>query len=697
MAEGARLAQALLRPRAVALVGASGDAKKNTSRPQRYLAKHGYAGTVYPVNPTRKEILGAQAWPDIASLPCPVDNAFIMLPAEAAIDAVAECGKAGIPVATLLADGFAEAGADGAALQARLIETARAGGVRLLGPNSIGIVNPPMGLTLTANAALEAETLPKGRFGVVSHSGSLLGMLLSRGAAHGLGFAGMISLGNEADIGLAEAIDALTEDRDTDAILLYLETVRDPAATAAALRGAYDAGKPVIAFKLGRSEAGQALTVSHTGAIAGSDAMTGAFLRDNGAIRVDMAETLIEAPMLAVGRRPSAQGRVAVMSTTGGGGAMVVDRLGLMGVDLVAPPQALIDRLAAQGIAIGDGLLTDLTLAGTKREVYSAVLTALLNSDHCDAVVAVVGTSAQFQPQHAVQPILDASPAPKPLAVFLTPQADESLRLLAAAGIAAFRTPESCADAVRALVEWRAPRPRPDAPPAGLAEANRLLAAARGPMSEAEAGAVFAALGVGGPTSQTIADPDAPGALAATIGYPVAAKLLSPDIAHKTEAGGVALGIESDAALAAAWAGMRARVAAAHPDARIDGLLLQRMEKGLAEVLVGYRRDPQAGPAVVLGMGGVLAEIYADAAIRLAPVTPDEARAMIDEVRGLALLRGYRNLPEGDLTALAEAVAAVSWLAVAETPVAEAEINPLIVKTAGAGVVAVDGLIRLAT
>ncbi|MHA1569320.1 MAG: acetate--CoA ligase family protein, partial [Alphaproteobacteria bacterium] len=694
MAEGASarvdLAQALLRPRAVALIGASGDAKKNTSRPQRYLAKHGFAGTVYPVNPTRKEIFGALVWPDIASLPCPVDHAYIMLPAEAAIDAVAECGKAGIPVATLLADGFAEAGADGAALQARLVETARAGGVRLLGPNSIGVVNPPMGLALTANAALEADSLPKGRFGVVSHSGSLLGMLLSRGAAHGLGFAGMISLGNEADIGLAEAIAVLTEDRDTDAILLYLETVRAPEATAAALRGAYEAGKPVVAFKLGRSQAGQALTVSHTGAIAGSDAMTGAFLRDNGALRVDLAETLIEAPMLAIGRRPMARGRIAVMSTTGGGGAMVVDRLGLMGVEVVAPPRALIDGLAAQGITIGDGLLTDLTLAGTRREVYSAVLNALLASDHCDAVVAVVGTSAQFQPQHAVQPILDAAPAAKPLAVFLTPQADDSLHLLAKAGIAAFRTPEGCADAVRALVDWRAPRVLPKAAPPGLADANRLLAASRGPMSEAEAGAVFAALGVAAPANQVIAAPDDAGALTSAIGYPVAAKLLSPDIAHKTEASAVALGVGSDAELAAAWTAMRTRVGAVHPNARIDGLLLQSMESGLAEVLVGYRDDPQAGPAVVLGMGGTLAEIYADTAIRLAPVTTAEAREMIAEVRGLALLRGYRNLPDGDLAALAETVAAVSWLAAAEPAVAEAEINPLIVKAAGEGVVAVD-------
>jgi acyl-CoA synthetase (NDP forming) len=472
------LAQALLAPRSVALIGASADAGKTTARAQRYLRQHGYGGRVRPINPGHDEIQGETAYPSLLALPEPVDHAFIMVAAEAVPGVVAECGELGVPCATILADGFAEGGRAGIALQEEVLVTAKTCGVRLLGPNSMGIINVHERIALTVNAALDTPTLLAGPLGVLSHSGSLLGTLLSRGQARGFGFSKLVSVGNEADICIGELGEILIDDGATEAILLFLETIRQPARLEAMARRAADVGKPVIAYMLGRSEAGRELAASHTGALVGSDEATDAFLRDCGILRVDMLETLFELPSLVMKRRPPGPRprTVAVMTTTGDGGAMVVDRLALAGIDVVPPPDGVIEGLSEQGIHIGPGRLTDITLAGTQPEIVGAVLKALLASPHCQAVVAVVGSSAQFQTDLAVQPIIAKAGADKPLAVFLAPQADEPLRLLAEAGIAAFRTPEGCAEAVRCLFDWRPPR-RAGGPPVGdPARAARLLA-----------------------------------------------------------------------------------------------------------------------------------------------------------------------------------------------------------------------------
>jgi len=636
------LAQALFAPRAVALVGASGDAGKNTARPQRYLKKHGYAGRVVPVNPTRGEVLGEPAYPSIAEAPEGIEHAFVMAGGEAVERALEDCGQRGVPVMSIYSDGFADAGPAGTARQDRLAARARQLGVRLLGPNSMGVVNLPGRMALTVNAVLEMDAPPAGTTSIVSQSGTMLGTVLSRGAARGLGFAKLVSLGNEADLGAGEIVQLLAADPDTRVILLFLETIRDAPRLAAAARAAHAAGKPVVAYKLGRSALGERLARSHTGALAGSDAAVDAFFRDCGIVRVDMLETLVEIAPLLAGRKPpqlARHPRVAVVTTTGGGAASVVDRLGLSGIETVAPGS--------------DAPIIDLTMAATPQQ-YAATLDALLASPECDAVLAVVGSSAQFHPQLAVEPILAAQRGPRPLAAFFTPHADSSLALLARSGIAAFRTPEACADAFAAYFGWRAPRTLPQLPAAATAILDV-------PMAQC---AVARA-------------PD----YAHELPYPVAVKINDPRVAHKTEAGGVILGVRDRVEFL--------RAARSLPG---DSVLVQKMESGLAEAIVGYRDDPMVGPLVLVGAGGILAEVYKDSVVRMAPVSVEEAEEMIGEVRGLAVLRGFRNLPRGDLRALAEAVAAMSRLAqVAGRPVAEAECNPVIVKAQG--VVAVDSLV----
>jgi len=685
-----KLAQALFAPRSIALIGASGDATKNTSRPQRFLRKHGFTGAVFPINPGRDEIFGERAYPDLRAVTAPVDHAFIMVPAPAVAAAIAQCCEKRVPVVTIFSDGFAETGAAGRKQQDELLKLARASGVRLLGPNCIGLLDIHSHLVLSVNAVLEQAQITPGATAIVSQSGSMMGSLMSRGLGRGTGFSKLVSVGNESDLAVGEITDLLVDDADTRVILLFMETIRDAERLARAARRAFDAGKPVVVFKLGRSEVGVELASSHTGAMTGSDDTADAFFRANGMLRVDLLETLFELPALILGRKPAASHRVAAMTTTGGGAATVVDRLGSLGVEVAPPTDEVVAHLARQKIGITRARLIDLTLAGAKKEIYSAVLNELLASDHCDLVLAVVGSSAQFQPHIAIDPILEARPGDKPLAVFCAPQADASLALLNEAGIAGFRTPEACADAIRAWRDWRAPV-EASAPDAARVASARTLLGGKSRLNEQEACRVFGKLGVPAAPSEAITVPEQE----VKLEFPVVAKILSPDITHKTDAGGVVIGIATPDELKRAAAAILQRVRTKHPGAKVNGVLVQRMEKGLAEVILGYKRDPQVGPVVVLGVGGVLAEIYRDLALRLAPVTEEEAGRMIEEVKGLAVIRGYRGLPRGDTAALARAVSAFSGLAHLDRRVAEAEINPLIVKREGEGVVAVDGLLIL--
>lgn len=652
------LSSSLFAPRRIALVGASSDPSRLTARAQIYLRKHGYTGDLFPVNPRADTVLNEKAYPSLRDIPGVIDFVYILVGTQHVEAAIADCAARGVPVAAILADGFAETGAEGAERQVRLLDAARAGGLRLLGPNSMGVINIPAATACSVNAALEAERLLPGRWSLVSQSGSVMGALASRANARGFGFAKMVGMGNEVDLTAGEIADLLVDDPDTDAILLFLETIRRPEFYERAARRAHALGKPIIAYKLGRSEAGAKLAATHTGAMAGSDAAADAFLRALGIVRVTEIEALLEIPPLLIGRAPPAAPKraVRVVTTTGGGGAMVVDRLGL------------------SGIVTADML--DTTLAGMGN-VAKALSDARSAAD-TDVAIAVIGSSAQFRPQDAVSGVLKAE-GPHPICAFLAPQADQSLKLLAEAGIAAFRTPESCADAVRAYIEWQTPRPAID--PGDLTAVATLLPAA---VDEPGARAVFAALGV--PNSAVRIDPDALPPLA----YPVALKAVSAEIAHKTEAGAVALNVPDTDALRRVAADMRARLGA-----RITGFIVQPMAKGVGEAILGYRRDPLVGPIIVLGAGGVLAEVYRDVVLHIAPVDEAEAMAMIQQVKGLAPARGYRGMAKGDLSALARAIAAVSRLA-ALPLVREAEINPLIVMPEGQGVVMADALLAVA-
>ena len=401
------LRKAFLQPRSVALVGASPDLKKNNSRPQRFLKRFGYSGRVLPINPSRSEVLGVTAYPDLRSAPGPIDHAFIMVPAAAVPGVIEQCCELRIPVATLFTAGFAELGNEGLARQRDMVKRARAAGMRILGPNCMGLINVHDRIPLTVNAVIEREELVPGPLSLISQSGSMTGSILSRAQARGLGFSKLISVGNESDLGVGELTEMLVDDEDTGAILLFLETFRDAGKLAEAARRAYAAGKPVIAYKLGRSGVGRSVATSHTGAMTGPDEMAGAFFREHGIIRVDTFEGLFETAQLVTGHKPPLGRRVSVVTGTGGAAAMVVDRLGVLGAEVVGPSPEVIATLAQKDIEVSDAPLTDIPMGRSEGGRYSTILSTLLASDHTDAVVSVIGSSAQ-NPQTIIERVLAA-------------------------------------------------------------------------------------------------------------------------------------------------------------------------------------------------------------------------------------------------------------------------------------------------
>src|SRR3954451_21488100 len=333
----ADLRESLFSPRCVAIVGQSDDPSKTAGRPLKFLRQMGYAGRVYPINSRREQVLGERAWPSLAVLPEIPEHAYIVTPTEAAVEAVEECGRLGVKVATVLADGFAETGAEGLARESRLRETCARTGIRLVGPSSLGVVDLRSKAMLTANAAFDEPDLPAGRIFAASHSGSLIGALLSRGKARGVGFAGLVSVGNEVDLSLGEICATTLDDAGIDGYMLFLETMRHTAALRRFAIAAAERGKPILAYKLGRSAAARELAVTHPGALAGEDDVAGAFLAACGIARAETLEGLLEGqPLLQRVPAASATRRMAVgvVTTTGGGATTAIDPLAMRGITI---------------------------------------------------------------------------------------------------------------------------------------------------------------------------------------------------------------------------------------------------------------------------------------------------------------------------------------------------------------------------
>jgi acetate---CoA ligase (ADP-forming) len=682
----------LLDPVSVALVGVSNDPAKATGRPLAFLRQSGFGGAVYPVNPNRSQVQGERAWPALSALPVVPEHVFVMTPTDLVPEAVRDCVRLGVGVVTVLADGFTESGAAGAARTRQLKQLLDGSATRLLGPSSLGVVNLRNGMVLTANAVFGEPDPLVGDTLAVSQSGSMIGALVSRGKALGIGFASLVSVGSEIDLSVGDICAATLDDPDIRGYALFLESISDADSLRRFAAAAAAAGRPVVAYKLGRSTAGAELARSHTGALAGEEEVSAAFLADCGIARVHTLDALMEGTALArqvPGTALRQAPRVGVVTSTGGGAAMVVDQLGVLGIDVRQPSAETFARLAERGAPARTARIVDLTLNGARYEVMRPALVTLTEAGEHDVLVVVLGSSARLEPEMAVRPIIEIAGAGLPIAVFLAPHAPQAMAALTAAGVPCFRTPESCADAIAAIFSRRFRDLVPAAATRAAASADP--AAADQPGDENTAYQVLDAIGVPRAATVVIAGDEA---VDLPFDYPVAAKVLSAQIPHKTDVGGVVLGIKDAASLREAMRAIRSSVAGHRPDLPSAPILVEPMLAGQAEVLVGYRVDRQAGPIVLVAAGGELAEMYADRSLRLAPVDLATAREMIGEVRSLRVLDGYRGRPPADSAALAQAIVNLSNLAF-DPRVAELEINPLLVRGIGQGVIAVDAVVRV--
>lgn len=691
-----KLTQSFLNPSSIAIIGASSNAKKTGSRIQRFLVAHGYKGRIFPVNPNRDNIFGLKCYSNLKKINEKVDHIFIALDGDKIIDSINDAISIGVKCATILSGGFSELGSEGLDLENKILDITRKGNLRILGPNSIGIINISDSVILSANAMLELPNLKKGSLSVISQSGSLIGALLAHGSSRGVGFSKLISVGNESDLSVGEIGKMLVDDINTDTIILFLETLRNSNEVAEMARLAYSAGKTVIAYKLGKSDLGKELAKSHTGAIAGSDDAFNAFIKHNGITRVEIFETLIEVPSLFRNTVIPKGKRVGIATTTGGGGAMVVESISSSDIEVVKPRSSMSKLMEKHNIPYNNNKLVDLTIAGAKPEVVNDVIQDFMEDDNCDLVIMVVGSSAKFRPDQAIDPLLKWKNNPKPLAVYVAPDAPEALKLLNKNGIASFRTPESCAEGIKAYLHKKKPEViNKNFDDLKFRKIKNFLKNIKSKnLTEFEALKVFKNIGINTVESHVISNIANAKELTKKTGFPLVMKVISSQIQHKTDMGGVELNITSNEDLQIRYK----KLFKVFQKLKIEGdqkqFLIQKMETGIAELILGYRVDELVGPIVVVGIGGIFSEVYDDKAIRIAPVDLNEAKTMISEVKSFVILRGYRGLPKADIDILARAIVDISQLAFV-TEIKEAEINPIVIKAKNDGIVAVDGLVTL--
>lgn len=700
-------------PNGVAIIGASRDPSKLSYGVVRNLVdpERGYPGPIYPINPKAAEILGLKCYPDIAAAPDPVELAVLIIPASAVPGAVEACGQRGIKAAIVISGGFREVGAVGAAREREMVAIAERYGMRVMGPNGIGVIDTHTPLNTTFVKGMP----PQGDIAFLSQSGALCGGIIDWTIGRGIGFSRFLSVGNEADVNETDVIPFLAADESSKVITLYLEDVKGGPAFVDALRAAA-AVKPVLAIKTGRTAGGQAATASHTGALAGAHAAFRAACKQTGVIEVESVQALFNGA-LALAYQPLPGGnRIAIVTNAGGPAALAADALEPAGLRLArtgAEAQAALRSFLISDAQVGGPV--DL-LGGADEHGYGKALAAVLADPACDGVLAVLVPQALVNAVAVVEAFGAAAAAQsgprKPVLACLMGEAslDAAFTAAHAAQIPAYTFPEDAVAAFGALwqrAHWMQMR-HSDAkalPEHTLSHAKArretqqaiLLArvAGRKALDAAESRPLLEAYGVPAPAEFLATSPYEAGMFAARVGFPVALKLISPDILHKTDIGGVLLNVPDEAAAGAGFETIVARAHAAHPGAHVRGVQVQQMVSGGQEVIVGVKRDPTFGPLVMFGLGGVYVEALADVSFRLAPLTAADAEALIDEVRAAKLLAGLRGAPPADRAALADALVRIGQLAADHPEIAELDINPLLVLPAGQGVMAVDTRIIL--
>jgi len=686
----------IFHPQRVAVIGASDNPQSVGYAVLRNLIG-AFGGVVYPVNPKRESVQGIAAYPSIDKLPHPADLAVIATPAPTVKGIVRQCGEAGTRGLAVLSAGFGEAGPDGRALEAELLaEARRFPGMRMIGPNCLGVIVPPAQL----NAAFTVGMPPRGNLAFISQSGALGTSVLDWAIRKNIGFSAFVSVGNMADVGFADLIDYFGQDERTDAILLYIESIRQARRFVSAAR-AFTKNKPIIAYKAGRFAQSAAAAASHTGALMGADDVHDAAFRRCGIERVFDFEDMFDcAELLSRGRLPRSGSRLAIVTNAGGPGVMATDAVIAADGQLAALSPATIEQLnAALPPCWSHGNPVDV-LGDATPVRYADTVRLVLHDPGVDALLVILTPQAMTDPQAVAEALIAvAGGSRKPVVTaWVGGNAVVPAReLLNASGLPAYSTPERAVDGLMHLVRYARniellyEMPREvetadafDQEALHLTRAH-VLGKPNHTLDEIDAKRLLATAGIPVASPEPAANAQRAVELAADIGFPVVMKIHSPDITHKTDVGGVALDLKDEQEVQHAFDAMMRKVRAAAPDARIDGVTLQPMidTRHSVEIILGAKRDPVFGSVILVGSGGTTAELWQDRVLGLPPLTASLVTRMLESLKVHRLLHGYRDRPAVDADALVETIIRFSYL-IAESPnIAEVDINPLLVSPTG--------------
>jgi len=688
-----------LQPAAIAVIGASDDPNRIGGRTIFNIMKGGFAGAVYPINPGRETVQGLAAFPSIESVPGPVDCAVIALPGELVIPAVEACERKGVRGLVIFSAGFNEAGPEGIERQGQLTEIVARSGMRVVGPNCLGVFNSRNGAWLSFTTLFQ-EPVTGPALGMISQSGGSAAHVLKLAQVRGLAIGTFITSGNEADVEFGEGLIALAADPGTSAIIAYIEGVRNGPSLIRGLDAARHARKPVLMLKVGRTSAGAEAAASHTASLAGEDRVYDAIFQTYGVYRAQSTEELLDVAYAAanVGRLPGG-GRLGVVTISGGMGAQIADAASEAGLTLPPTPDEARARLKALCPPGSPGNPVDITAQlSTDPPLLAASMRELLQTGAYDALLAFFGVYANVPSLSAAfledLTKLRADFPDAVMAVSVVCPLEEAERYREA-GYLVFEEPARAVRAMAALRGFAAAFDRREEPQRAPRAMPVIARGAR--YQEASAKALLAEAGINSPTERLAENVETVAGATVGLRFPIALKIVSPDILHKTEVGGVTLNLASAEAASEAAGAMLERVRVAAPDARIDGFLLSEMVPAGTELILGTRCDPLFGPLIMAGLGGVTAELFQDVAIRLAPVGPAEALAMLRSLRSWPLLDGWRGGPKADVASAVDAIVALSHLAAANADSVETiEVNPLRLLADGEGALALDAVIETA-
>lgn len=699
----------MLEPESIAVIGASPDVAKMGGRCVKYLLKHRFPGRIYPVNPRYQELQGLACYPSVTALPETPDLALVILPGHLVPGILEECVQKGVPSALVLSSGFAEVGGEGAARQRVLQELARRSGMRICGPNCNGIINVTKSAAISSIPTLEHEMVP-GPVGLITQSGGIgFGSLWLRAMERRLGFSMLVSTGNEADADSGEFLEYMVHDPDTRVILMILEGIRNPQSFLRAADLARAHRKPVVVLKLGQSESGARVSQSHTASLTGSAVVQETLFRQKGIIQVkDLDEMLDVATLLSFGRVPPSR-RLAIMSPSGGAAVLAADKCDELGLELPDFSPRTKERLAAVLPDFGNiSNPLDLTAqAVADPSLYEKCLAILAEDENTDIVAPVLTVAFSYR-DFAARIVQVFRQVNKPIVTLATgggilepghgelddghaplfPSITSGLKAIAAlchfgAGTAVGAEETAAA---RATPEARAVRD-------GSPVAARLRQRGRRVLTEDEAKLLLADYGIPVTQETLVTDADAAVAAARRLGGPVALKGVSAKILHKTDAGIVRLNLQSDDEIRAAYDDIVRAARAYDPAADLDGVLVQEMVPKGTEVIIGINNDPQFGPVLLFGLGGIFVEVFGDVSRRVLPILRRDAEEMVREIRGYKILQGFRGAPPADVDAIVDALLSVARLASDHAEwIEEIDINPLMVFPAGQGLKAVDAL-----